>query len=850
MPAILLNTPYMQEKVKDVLVAELTNRLHVPAGIGKVSIGWFNRLSVEKLYVEDESGRALFEADYVAAGFKPLALLRGKWVFTSIRLFGFTLYLSRNTPEGELNARFVAEALGGDTSRQAAALDLQINSILIRRGNVNYDVLSEEATPGKFNPRHIGIQDLSANITLPALNGDSLNARIKKMSFRERSGFSLDRLSLSLAGNRDSLGLRDVDVKLAESHLKISRAAISFAGLGDTDDRLLNAPIRLDIAPSEIYLKELAAFVPAFGNFSDPVELSAEASGSVDRIDLKRLTVKYSEKMQFLGRMSLKGIARPDEAYLLGEVSKMYVTTEGLSGLINNFNARPVVLPEPLKRLGTVNFTGEISGFFDNLVAYGKLSSAIGSIETDLLFGSNKEKNIAAYVRGAVSSSELLISELFEPDNPFGVARFNLAVDTQRPAGGSFAGNIKAQVSEFDYRHYRYENLQLSGRFRPNGFEGVLEIDDPNGALYAQGMLRKDNQNSLVKFSANLKHFRPDNLNLYDKLESPEISVSLNADFSGNNIDNLKGSVSVDSLTIRTAPSNFFLRQLKVTALGDETDKRLAISSDVLNGEINGAYSFTTLLPDFLDTFRGYLPAALKTATQERGSKENNFSLLLTLENTRDLSQTLKLPFTLTNQGRITGHYNKRYDKFRMEVFLPRFLIGETDFESCYFACENPLDKIDLRLRLIHYNNKRNTRNSVDFRAEAKDNRIESLFDWTNDRKPRFEAKLAASALFSEEKDEKDRASGLRANIHIAESPLILNDSAWNIAEADVTIRNGKTDIRNFSVSHNQQRLRIDGLVSAHPEDTLLLELNRIELDYIFDVLNLPALRFGGTATG
>jgi hypothetical protein len=851
-PVILLNTSYIQQKVKERIVTELTNRLHVPVSIGKVSIGWLYRLTAEELYLEDKSGRTLFEADYIAAGFRPWPLLRGKLVFTSIRIFGFSLHLSQPTPDDELNLRFVIDAFRGDTSRQETAVDLQIHSVMIRKGNVNYDILSEETTPGKFNPRHISIKEISAHISLSALNNDSLSARIRKMSFHEHSGFVLDKVSLSVTGNRDSVRIRDFDIKLPESNLKITSAGIDFAGIGQASEIFTNAPITLDIAPSQIYLKELTPFIPAFSNFTDPVELSAEASGFINQIDLKQLTVRYSEKMLFIGRMSLKGITHPDETYLLGEVNKMYITTEGLSGLINNFNARPVVLPEPVRRLGTIYFTGEISGFFDHLVAYGKLSSAIGSIETDLLFGSNKEKNIAAYIQGTASSSELLINELFGIDNPFGIARFNVSIDAQCPAGGYFAGNIKARMSEFDYRNYRYENLQLSGHFRHNSFDGVLQIDDPNGALYARGMFRGDRQNSVFKFTAGLRHFRPDNLNLYDKLESPEISVSLNADFTGNNIDNLKGSITIDSLRIHTTPSDFFLKQLKVTASGDTPDKQLTVSSDLLNGEVNGVYSFTTLLPGFLDTFREYLPELINTTTRNLETKENNFSLLFTVENTEALSQTLKLPFTLTNQGRITGHYNKQYDRFRVEVFLPHFMIGNTGFESCYFTCENPLDKIDLRLRLTQYSSEKNIRNYIDWRAEAKDNRIESLLTWANNHEHRFEAKLAMSALFTEETGEEanQTTNGLRTEIHIAESPLIISDSIWNIAGADITVQNGRTEIHNFAISRNQQGIYLNGSVSSRPEDTLLLSLNQIELNYVFDILNHSSLRFGGKATG
>ncbi|MEI3118381.1 MAG: hypothetical protein V8T12_05795 [Parabacteroides johnsonii] len=94
------------------------------------------------------------------------------------------------------------------------------------------------------------------------------------------------------------------------------------------------SPIELNIAPSQICLKDLSAFVPAFRKFSETIELSAEASGYINNIDLKRLTLKYSDKMLFVGKMELKGITHPEDAYIFGQVNKMYITTEGISGLV------------------------------------------------------------------------------------------------------------------------------------------------------------------------------------------------------------------------------------------------------------------------------------------------------------------------------------------------------------------------------------------------------------------------------------------------------------------------------------------------------------------------------------
>lgn len=857
MPSILLRVPYVQSKVSAVATKVLEERLGVPVRIGNVDIEWFNRLVLEEVYLEDQTGRPLFDANHVSAGFEVLPLVEeGRLVFTTVRLFGFSLDLRKAADDAPLNLQFVIDAFASrDTVKKEKNIDLRFNSILVRRGHFSYHVESERTTPGKFNAKHIDVSNLSAKISLKAFNKDSVNAYIKKMSFDEASGFSLERLSLNVVANRDSAEVLDFEVRLPRTVLKIGGARVDLTRVDSLPELLDRAPMALHINPSQICLGDLSAFVPAFRNFADTIELSAEASGYVDHFDMRRVTLKYSDKMLFVGQTELKNITHPAEAYLFGKVNKMYITTDGIASLAANFSDRPVRLPAPLVKLGTINFTGEISGFFDNLVAFGKLSSSIGSIQTDLIFGRDKERHVAAFLRGRVASSHLRLSELFAEGNPFGRARLDLRIDALRPEGESFRGKVEAQVSEFDYKAYKYEDIHLDGTFRRNSFDGTIRIDDPNVALYAQGLFRHDAGNSKFNFTSRLDRFRPDRLNLTDKYEKPEISLALNADFEGDNIDNLEGRIRLDSLSFQTAPDSFYLRRLEVEASGHSLDRRLVITSDILNGEVSGAYSFKTLVPSLLKTFRGYVPALIGEERQGRHPRqapENNFALLLTIENTEALSSTLKLPFTMLSQGRVTGHYNNNYNKFRIEAWLPKFNLGKSMFEGGYLVCDNPGDKVDLRLKATNYNAK-GLRNYLDLRADAKDNLVNTFVGWANNKEQLFKADLSASTRFSkmESSDRKSpKTEGVLTEISLHQSELVVKDSLWMIRPARFTIADGKVGIRDFRVDHDEQYLTVDGVVSKDPADTLAVDLNQIELSYVFDVLNIPVLQFGGEATG
>ena len=68
--------------------------------------------------------------------------------------------LEKKTPEDIPNFQFVLDAFASkDTIKKESNLDIRINSLLIRRGKMSYNVLSAEETPGKFNAQHIQLRN-------------------------------------------------------------------------------------------------------------------------------------------------------------------------------------------------------------------------------------------------------------------------------------------------------------------------------------------------------------------------------------------------------------------------------------------------------------------------------------------------------------------------------------------------------------------------------------------------------------------------------------------------------------------------------------------------------------------
>ena len=206
---LLLNIPYVQRQISVLVANELANVLGTQLTIGRINMGLLNRIIIDDLLLNDQSDKEMLKISRLSAKFDILPLFKGKVSISNVQLFGFNINLEKKTPEDIPNFQFVLDAFASkDTIKKESNLDIRINSLLIRRGKMSYNVLSAEETPGKFNAQHIQLRNIIANISLKALQNDSVNAAVKRLSIEEEnSGFELKKLSLKIVANNQKMSI-------------------------------------------------------------------------------------------------------------------------------------------------------------------------------------------------------------------------------------------------------------------------------------------------------------------------------------------------------------------------------------------------------------------------------------------------------------------------------------------------------------------------------------------------------------------------------------------------------------------------------------------------------------------
>jgi hypothetical protein len=836
---LALNIPLVQRRLSHLVAHELSQALGAPVTIGSLNIGMMNRIVADNLLLRDRQGKEMVRVTRLSAKFDLWSLVRGKVSISSVQLFGFNFQLERATPTDAPNYQFVIDALSArnDTTDAPAALDVRINSLLMRRGQLSYNVLSEAETPGRFNAGHVNLQGIVASISLKSLQRDSINASIKRLSVEEAaSGFELKRLSMHLRGNEHGMTVENFVIELPETQLVMDTIALAYNGMDAFEHFADSVRFDFSMLPSQVTPRDLSAFLPALRSFREALHVEVRADGTFNRLRFPLLSVSSGNRLRLHGDVALNDLSHPRDAHVFGNIRTLHVNREGIEMLVRNLEGTDE-MQRLLRPLDTVAFRGEVSGFAGNMVTYGLVETNLGAVRTDLKLGMTGDDGRAFSYSGSVQTEQFELGRL-TGNAKLGRVTFNLNVAGTHPTTGYPDIELDGLIAAVDYSGHTYENITLDGAYRQGGYSGTVALDDDDGSVHIGGRLNVSGATPVFDLRAEVDNLRPHELQLTPgKYEGAALSAVLKANFTGRSIDDMNGEINLDSLHFTAPGKEYFLDNLKITAgAGSEQHSRhIGIASNFLQATIDGRYKFRTLPVTLRNILHRYLPATIDEGRDT--TDENDFTFEVNVSNTDLLYTVLNIPLRVYNLSTLKGYVNDRTNRLWVEGYFPRMIYKNHFLESGMLLCENDDDDLRLHARV----NNRRQDNSVNLSLDvaARGDTLQSAINWGNSGTRTFSGKLAALAALTPR----------RSVVNIEPTAVILNDTVWNVHPSQVVVDSGRVHIRDFRFSHRERHLHLDGTLSPSPEDTVRLDLNNINIAYVFDIANV-GVDFSGEATG
>ena len=841
---ILLGNSAVQNRIAREAAKQLAVKLNTKVSIGNVNYEFFNTFSFENLYVEDQQQDTLLFVEKAYADFNFWQFFNGKFLFDKVQLDRFKANLVIDTT-GRSNLDFVIKAFQRPKKQTSSNVEFNFKEIKIADSRFSFTNLMHSARNDTtlFDGNRMRFYHINAHIGIDHLYGDSLAARIESLSLFEKSGLHLKNINTSVFGWKTGFRMPKVNIELPRSALVMDSVKMSYDSISYLKDIANKVRWQANIHPSSIYLPDLAPLFPNFKNVTNSVRLQSKIRGAISGFSLKGLEVRYGNSLELRTDLDLNGIPNIEETFIVADIKSFQVNKNEAQDLIAKIMGHPFVLPKELGRLGNVKYRGNISGFFSNLVAYGNINTDVGSLETDILLQFENNLRDLKY-NGSITTQDFNISKLLA-SNALGKASFQINTKGSKLFNKPFQGTVKGDIGQFFLNKYNYQNIMLDGSYDGGGFDGELNINDPNLQANFNGVVDLSKKLPVFNFELNVSQADVNALHLTDKYKNSILSFYGNTNMVGNSLDNVNGYLALNNIIFINGDKSLEFNEIRFDSEIGEGKSKFIITSDLGGGTVEGDFKYSTLPQTLRALVENYIPALSGKGSPNKNVKGgNNFlNINLTLSDTKHLSEALELPFIIEGKTTIRGTIDDINQRVELNAQTPFVSFGKNKIQNIDISLNNKDRKLSLEGSAGFYFKKDLV--NVDLAATAANDSLYTQVAWQNSDSINYAGELQAVTKFQKIEDLTS------AQVNILPTQLVISDSIWDLKASTIDINPDTTFlVHNFKIQNRNQYLILNGLVSKQHTDTLQADMNDLQVGYLLDLLNFDAISIQGKSTG
>ncbi len=827
------NIPASRQWVTQTVASALSEKIESRVEIGDIEFGLSSHMSLSDVRIYDRKDSLLLGSRRISAKIDYLPLLRGRISFGSIALLDGHVTLYKETEGTPANFQFVIDAFKSKKKKEKTNIDLRINSLILRRCKVSYDALY---LPKKeqFQLSHLNVGNINVNISLKELTRESLNLRIRSMSFEEASGLKLKGLSMRVKADTARCEVSHLALTMPQSHviakekIVITYDANDIVGTLRTEGRLSDVALSTD---------DVLCFVPRLKGLKQVFRIKADWRVSPRAVEVRELDISENGRNLNLRADVEFGRQMKTLDFVAADIKEMGISQNLIGKSYEAFSRKP--LPAVAGRVGDVNFTGKLLWHTDSLQRSslnGTIGTGIGELKADFSL-------LDHVAEGSFVSATLLIQHLDSyrrlPENLV----FNAKTKINFKERKNLLVGLEAQLDRLTYREYEYADIRLKGEWRNKGFKFEISSPDPNCMLLAKGG-GQFNKGRLTRSELNLdlRNFVPQRLHLTDYFGSAEFASNLHFAAKGTSLENLTGELALHDFRLYSPEGNYHMEALEATLRPTAAGSRLEVEGDLLTLFLEGHFS----VPALKSTAQLFLSEhfdGFEKPDDERAASDT-WRMRFKLNKSDFFSKVCRLPLEL--KGDIHGQGNLRADGERMSVSL--HTDGVTYNKGSFDDIRFYLDSDNFRSHALVQMKKRIAKSDVQFvvKAENREGKLHTSLELNDGEKKRFYGSLSTQAGFLHDAE----TGSVSSHLDFLPTTFTMNDTVWSIASGQADITSSGLGIRNFLLGHGDRSLAVDGRFSKDERDSLLVKLRNLDIAYFLGMTNFRAVDFAGTASG
>ena len=834
--ALLVNIPFVQKEIGSAVSSALSRKLGTRVWVGKVDLGLFNRLIIDDVRMLDQEGASMFKATRLSAKFDYVSLARGKVVITSAQLFGLEANLYKRTEGSKPNYQFVVDSLSSKDTTSKSSLDLSIGSLIVRHGSISYNQLYAPHRKG-FDTHHLQFKDISGHLVVNKLTQDSVNVNLKKLAFSEQSGLNLKDLEFSLVANQKEARLSHFKLILPSSEVQCNNVMASYV----VDNKKIQIPsLQFEGTVDESILtpSDISCFIPSLRKYSCPVVFSTHVTGTSSsvRVSKAEISIPKKGKPATLSSPSVVHLLATGSASSLNDSPRWYAQIADLSWTDEGLELFAGELPPIVERIGRLSFKGRMGGKGKNMATQGTFKTGVGDAQISAgIHGEN--------FHGKVVTDNLNLQQLLA-NKDFGQLAANLELGGQLKKATYRA---KGTVTLLEYGQHAYHNLKIDGSYGHRTLDGHFSIDDANIVADFEGNVSLQNALPAAKMTARVDHFEPSELlPQASKWKGRTLSGTLTADFKGKNLNTANGYLELNDFAMRTSDGDYQLSQLRLEASNDRAGHHLALASDFATLDFIGNFDYNTFVQSIENLIVKKLPSIQQlTPVRYRKIPANEFTMVADVYKSDWLQTFFNVPLELVKPIHASGDFSDKTSTVNANIVVPEVIYDGNRYRSTTIALSTVADTLKADVALSKcIDNGRNYDYHV--LASAYDDQMVSAFSIDN-HAPRQRLRATLHSVTRLMRNSNGKAS---AQVNVQPSDIYVGDTLLTVAPSVITYSNNHLAFDNFSISHGNQWLEVNGLATNESDDSLEVDLHNVNLGYILQLVNFHAVDFSGYASG
>ena len=849
---VLIQVPEVQTLLVQRITRYLSSEVRSTINVGTIEFKFFNKLTATDVLIKDPNNDTILYFESFSAGIRRLGLNDNPLRLGRVVLIKPVIGLITDS-SGVMNlTRYLKlfEKQKKDDRKNSPGItisELDLNNA--RFSLINKAYAGDSSLIDFKNLRLSEINGIFEDIKI---QNDTISFDVYKLGFREASGFRVIKLNSSAFIAGQNIILKSTLINCDSSELNIPLFSMTVDSSSAFKNFNQEVKLKLFLEKSLFYTSDLKYFIPSASHINESVWLSGKITGTVAELRGRDIRLSFRENTSLDCDFDFSGLPQTENAFMFVEVNSLVTNVKDFENIMIKEKGNPEI-PKELYKLNNISFDGSFTGFLTDFVTYGKITTSLGTIRTDI---SLRPENKDRYkIKGLLSGSDLDLGTITDKEELFGKLSFKANVDGYAYSLKKFAANLTGKIDSVEINRYQYRNIGLNGFFTDKTWDGSIKISEKNIRMDLLGSFNFEKDLPEFDFTLNMAGADLHKLNFDKSDTTAHLTMLLTSNFRGSNIDNLDGEIKLLNSTLRKNGEDLELYDFSLRTFTDLKQKVLSIRTDFVDADIRGKYNFAELSKIINNTMANMMPSWKANPGKKSQYKNNNFSFDINFRNSDKINSFLRTGFLLSDKSYIRGSV-KSDTVIDMIIKAKSLSIKSNVFNDLVFDAKVSGNLLSATLNstsLMLLNQTEFRDFKIRFNTKP-DNFVFSV-DWDNKDKVlnrgnftargHVDSRITVPAKTNPKSTGKTNAKGKeiqRVNpiltIDIDSSEIYLSNNRWKINKSSVLIDSSSVKVKKFYVGNENHYYLIDGSISVNPSDTLNLQFSGIDispLNYLGD---------------